>query len=145
MWLVFHRESISKEGDNTTEFATTPAADCRTGFGRTKYCDIHSPNEQADISKCTGRRNNNGTLKTAKCPPREWMANTPANQSRSHISKLQSWMRFQLNRYNPNINGCYWRSIVQSSLPNPYGSRKSRNRLVVGGGTTYTEGCTYQD
>jgi len=42
----------------------------------------------------------------------------------------------------PEILHCYWKSISESSLPNQYGTQRSRNGLVVGGATTYKQGMT---
>jgi hypothetical protein len=50
------------------------------------------------------------------------MANTPTDESRSHMSKLQSRIKSRLSLGNPEIHGCYG--------------------LVVGGATTYKEGMT---
>jgi hypothetical protein len=68
------------------------------------------------------------------------MANAPTEESISHMPKLQSRMRSRLSLDNPEIHSCYWKSTSESSLTNRYGTRRSRNGLVVGGATTYKWG-----
>ena len=58
----------------------------------------------------------------AACAPREVMANTPTDESRSHMSKLQSRMISRLSLDNPEIHGCYG--------------------PVIGEATTYKRGMT---
>ena len=70
------------------------------------------------------------------------MANTPTDESRSRMHKLQSRMRSQFSLDNPEIHSCYWKSTSESSLINRYGTRRSRNGLVVGRATTYKRGMT---
>ena len=70
------------------------------------------------------------------------MANTPTDESRSRMSKLQSRMRSRFSLDNPEIHSCYWKSTSESSLTNVYGTRRNRNRLVVGRATTYKRGMT---
>ena len=48
----------------------------------------------------------------------------------------------QLSRDHPEIGSCYWKSTSEWSLTNQYGTRRSRNGLVVCGATTYNRGMT---
>jgi hypothetical protein len=70
------------------------------------------------------------------------MANAPTDESRSRRRKSQSRMRSRFSLDNPEIHSCYWKSTSESSLTNLYGTRRSRNRLVVGRATTYKRGMT---
>ena len=139
---VFRGETIFKGGDESTRMATTPTANCCTWSAGTKCCEMHSPIGKADIGKCTWRRSNNCTLRTVKCPPRVVIPNTPADESRSCMSKLQSLMISQLSLDNPKINSCHWESTAESSLTNWDGARRSHNALVVVGAMTYTRQMT---
>jgi hypothetical protein len=48
----------------------------------------------------------------------------------------QSW-RFRLSRNHPEIHRCCWKSTADSSLIKQYGTRRSKNTLVVGGAAMY--------
>ena len=69
------------------------------------------------------------------------MANVPTDES-SRMAMLQSRMGSRLSLDNPKIHSCYWKSTSESILTTRYGTRRSRNGLVVGGATTYKRGMT---
>jgi len=73
------------------------------------------------------------------------MANTPTDESRSHMRKSQSQMRSWLTLDNREIHSCYWKSTSESILTNRYGTRRSRNGLVVSRATTYKWGMTVSE
>jgi len=86
---------------------------------------------------------------TAKSAPRDVMANAPSDDSRSHMSKLQSQMRSRLSLGDPDpvstiprYTAATGKSTSESILANRYGTRGSCNGLVVGGATTYKRGMT---
>jgi len=88
-------------------------------------------------------------LITAKSAPRDVMANAPSDQSRPHMSKLQSPMRSRLSLGDPDSvstiprhTAATGKSTSESILPDRYGTQTSRNRLVIGGATTYIGGMT---
>jgi len=58
---------------------------------------MHSPIEKASSGKYIWRRRNSCTLRTVQSAHREVMANAPTNESRCHMSKLQSQMRSRLS------------------------------------------------
>jgi len=70
------------------------------------------------------------------------MANAPTDESRSRMPMLQSRMRSRLSLDIPEIHSCYGKSTSESILTNRYGTRRSRNGLVVGRATTYKRGMT---
>jgi len=90
------------ERDDSGGFATTLTANYRTGSAGTKHRETHSPIEETSSGKCTWRRINNYTLRTAKSACREVMANAPTDESRSHMSKSQSRMRSRLSLGDPD-------------------------------------------
>ena len=101
--LIFGGATIFKEGDDTAGFATTlPANNYRTGSAGTKHCEMHSPIWKAGSGKCTWRRSDNCTPRTAKNAPREVMANVPTDESRSRMRKSQSRMRSRLSLGDPD-------------------------------------------
>jgi hypothetical protein len=107
----------------------------------------HLPIWKAGSGKCTWRRSNSCTPRTAKSARKEVMANAHTDESRSRMHKLQTRMRSRLKSRrsqfsldNLGIHSCYWKSTTESSLTNRYGTRRSRNGLVVGGATTYKRG-----
>jgi len=58
------------EGDDSAGIAPTPTAhNDRTGSAGTKHRDARSPIEMARSGKCTWRRSNNCTPRTAKVHP----------------------------------------------------------------------------
>jgi len=57
------------------------------------------------------------------------------------VTPTQSW-RSQLRPDNPEILSCYLKSTSESSLINHYGTRRSRNGLVLCRATTYKRGMT---
>ena len=126
--LVFGGTTIFEDGDDSAWFATTLTANnYATGSAETKNCETHLPIEKASSGKCTWRRSNNCTLRTVKRAPSEVMANTLANESRSHMHMLQARMRSWLSLDNPEIHSCYWKSTSKSSVTNLGGTRRSRN------------------
>jgi len=83
--------------------ATTPTAkNYRTGSAGTKHRETHSPIEKAGSGKCTWRRSNNCTPRTAKSARKEVMANAPTDESRSRMAMLQSRMRSHFSLGDPN-------------------------------------------
>jgi hypothetical protein len=141
--FVFGGATIFKEGDDSAGFATTLTANnYRTGSAGTKHRETHSPIEKAGSGKCTWRRSNNCTPRTAKSANKEVVANAPTDESRSRMHKLQTRMRSRLCLGDPEIHSCYWKSTSESILTNRCGTRRSRNGLVVGGATTYKRGMT---
>ena len=141
--LILGGATILKEGDDSAGIATTLTTyNYHTGSAGTKHHETHSPIEKASSGKCTWRRTNNCTPKTAKSARKEVVANAPTDESRSHMHKLQTRMRSWLSLDNPKIHNCYWKSTSESSLTNWYGTRRSRNGLVVGRATTYNRGMT---
>jgi len=101
--LIFGGAMIFKEGDDSAGIATTPNANnyC-TGRAETKPREMHSPIKKAGSGKCTWRRSNNCTPRTAKSACKEVMANASTDESRSRMAMLQSQMRSQLSLGNPN-------------------------------------------
>jgi len=70
------------------------------------------------------------------------MANAPTDESRSRMRKSQSQMRSRLSLDNPEKHSCYLKSTSESNLINRYGTRRSRNGLVVCRTTMYESGIT---
>jgi len=62
----------------------------------------HSPIEKASSGKCTWRRSNNCTPRTAKSACRELMANASTDESRSRMHILQTRMRSRLSDGDPD-------------------------------------------
>ena len=89
--------------------------------------------------RSTVSRNYQSRRLAAACARREVMANAPRDESR-RMRKSQSRMRSRLSLDNPEIHSSYWKSTSESSLINRYGTRRSRNGLVVGRATTYNRG-----
>jgi hypothetical protein len=81
-------------------------------------------------------------LATVISAPREVMANTPTDESRSRIVMLQSrkWSRLSLD--SPERHSCYWKTTSESILTNQDGSRRGPNVFVIGWATTYSRGIT---
>ena len=87
--LISGGATIFKEGDDSTGIATILTANnYRTGSAGTKHCETHLPIEKASSGKCTWRRSNNCTPRTAKSARREVMANAPTEES---ISQCPSY------------------------------------------------------
>jgi len=100
--LISGGATIFKEGDDSAGIATTPTANYRTGSAGTKHRETHSPIEKAGSGKCTWRRSNNCTPRTAKSARKEVMANAPTDESRSRMHKLQTRMRSRLSLGDPD-------------------------------------------
>jgi len=102
MRFVFSGATILTEGDDSAGITTTPTTNnYRTGSAGTKH-ETHSPIEKASSGKCTWRRSNNCTPRTAKSAPREVMTNAPTDKSRSRMRKSQSRIRSRLSLGDPN-------------------------------------------
>jgi len=101
--LIFGRATIFKEGDDNAGFATPLTTyNYHTGRAGTKHHEMHSPIEMASSGKGTWRRSNSCTPPTEESARREVIANTPIDESKSCISKLQFRMRSRLSLGNPN-------------------------------------------
>jgi hypothetical protein len=92
-----------KERDDSAGIITTPTANnyC-TGSAGTMHRETHSPMEKAGSGKCTWRRSNISTPRTAKSAGKAVMANAPTDESGSRMPMLQSRMRSRLSHADPN-------------------------------------------
>jgi len=97
---IFTKEEIS------TGIATPTVDNYSPRCGTTKNPEVHPSIVKAMNIQCTWERTNNCTLRIMKSTPRELMANTHTDESRSSIPKLQSQMRSWLSLGNPEIHSC---------------------------------------
>jgi len=100
---IMGRGNIFKEGDGSAGIATIRTRyNHHTGSAGTKDQEMHPPRDKASSIKCTWRKSNNCTPRTAKSASKEMMAKSVTHQSSSCMSKLRTPMRTRLSISDPD-------------------------------------------